>query len=540
MPRRPTRMHQRTIALTAAILLTLFALSLGLAWLSNAYQSLDGWTSYLVALLLGAGLLWGGWLALRKEHFPRSLVMLVAFAALLRLAAGALWYSALPAWGYASPAELRGYVMADAYDRDRAAFELAQSGKPLWKAYQGSYHRADQYGGMLYLSAGLYRYAGGSLHQPLLVVVITAAFSALGVLFLWAFARRAWEESVAWLAAWALALFPEAVLLGSSQMREAFIITLFIVAFYGLVRYWRDRSWSGPAWILAALLLCMPLSPPAAGLLMASLAILGIFLHDDLLQVRFTRSRWLWVGLGVLALLIIAGIGLAWGQITPEGMSNPLDVIRWWVKKSAEWQAHLSERASGKIQAIFDRTPDWLHLPMLIVYGVVQPLLPAALVDVTSTIIWRLINIWRAVGWTALLALLLYAPLLAWKRVGERRVARALTVIVWLVILIASYRSGGDMWDNPRYRAMLVGLQIALAAWTWIEYRRTADAGLRRLLVGICLILVWFLPWYLMRYVYLPWPVTDEIKVLGLGIASAALYWIWDWAGSDKKEVGEG
>jgi hypothetical protein len=113
-------------------------------------------------------------------------------------------------------------------------------------------------------------------------------------------------------------------------------------------------------------------------------------------------------------------------------------------------------------------------------------------------------------------------------------------VIVWLVILIASYRSGGDMWDNPRYRAMLAGLQIALAAWTWIEYRRTADAGLRRLLVAIGLILVWFLPWYLMRYIHLPWPVTDEIKVLGLGIASAVLYWIWDWAGSDKKEAGGG
>ena len=86
------------------------------------------------------------------------------------------------------------------------------------------------------------------------------------------------------------------------------------------------------------------------------------------------------------------------------------------------------------------------------------------------------------------------------------------------------------MWDNPRYRAMFAGPAIALAAWAWVQYRLTADAWLRRALVGIALVLAWFLPWYLMRYVYLPWPVTDEIKVLGLGIASALLYCIWDWA----------
>jgi hypothetical protein len=165
---------------------------------------------------------------------------------------------------------------------------------------------------------------------------------------------------------------------------------------------------------------------------------------------------------------------------------------------------------------------------------VAQPFLPATLVDVTAAAIWRGINIWRSLGWTVLLALLLYAPLLAWRRKGDTRLARGLCIVVWIVILAASYRSGADLWDNPRYRAMFAGPAIALAAWAWVQYRLTADPWLRRALVGIGLVMAWFLPWYLMRYVYLPWPITDEIKVLGLGIATALLYWLWDWAGAQK------
>ena len=532
MPENPQPNYRKTAIQVGSTLAGILLLSPVLAWLSNGYRSLGGWASFLAVLLLAAGILWGGWRALRSESLPAYLGSLLVGAALLRLAAGALWFAALPSLGYASPAEQYGYIMADAYDRDQASFELAQSGKSLLKAFEGSYHKADQYGGILFLSAMVYRYMGISFHQPLLVVVITSAVSALGVLFVWAFSRDAWNSSAAKIAAWGLALYPEAVLLGSSQMREAFIMTLVIVAFYGLVRYWRDHSWKGLVWMVAALVFILPFSPPATGLLMGTLGILAIALGGDLVSSQLTRSRRLWVILGVLVLLVATGIWLSWGQIAPESASNPIALIRWWVKKSAEWQAHLSERASGKIQAIFDRTPNWLHMPMLLIYGVVQPVLPAALVDVTAVAIWRCVTIWRAVGWTALLAFLLYAPLRAWRGYGDRRVARALSVIAWLVILIASYRSGGDMWDNPRYRAMFAGPQIALAAWAWVDSRQVKDPLFRRALVSIALVLVWFLPWYLMRYIHLPWPVTDEIKVAGLGIASAVLYWLWDWAGA--------
>jgi hypothetical protein len=103
--------------------------------------------------------------------------------------------------------------------------------------------------------------------------VITASFSSLAILFAWALARRAWGVGVGGLAAWGVAVYPEAALLGSSQMREAFLMTLVVVAFYGLLRYWQERTWTGPAIVLGALLLSLPFSPPVAGLLMALLAI---------------------------------------------------------------------------------------------------------------------------------------------------------------------------------------------------------------------------------------------------------------------------
>lgn len=529
MLERLQSINRPTLIVVGLGLIVLLALSLGLAWISSGFLHLEGMGSLLAALLLGAAILGGGWWLLKSESPPRWLGGLLISAALLRLAVGIFWFVSLPAWGYDSSPEQAGYVMADAYDRDQTAWELAWSEKPLAKAFQGGYRRVDQYGGLLFLSGLLYRYLGAETHQPLFMVVVTAAFSALAVLFVWAFARHAWDEDTAKLATWILALYPEAVLLGSSQMREAFTISLAIAAFYGLARYWREHTWFGLAWIFGALLLTMPFSPPTTALLMAMLTLQAVVLGKTLFKGHIPRSRRFWLIIGGLTLLVIVGVWLSWGRFAPEGISNPLALVSWWVKKSADWQAYLSERASGWMQKIFDNQPQWTHFPMLLAYGVVQPFLPAALIDITGADIWRGIAIWRALGWIVLLPLLLYAPLQAWGKRGDG-FSRGLSLIVWLGILIASYRGGGDMWDNPRYRVTFVGLQAALAAWVWAEQRRASDPNLRRVLMGVALVLLWFIPWYLGRYIHLPWPVGDPFKVLGLGIATAVLYWVWDWA----------
>jgi hypothetical protein len=129
-------------------LLTLI-LSLSLAWVSTGFQSLEGWGSFLAVLLIGAGMLWLAWRLLQSEKLPAWLGGLAVAAALLRLALGVAWSVALPIGGYNSEAEIGGYVMADAHERDQAAWELARSDKPLLRSFQG-YRKADQYGGLLF------------------------------------------------------------------------------------------------------------------------------------------------------------------------------------------------------------------------------------------------------------------------------------------------------------------------------------------------------------------------------------------------------
>lgn len=497
------------------------------------------WASFLILIAIAGGLLALGWRSIHQDAPPRWLGGLLAGAALLRLGAGILWYTGLPAWGYASPAEQAGYVFIDAYNRDQSAWELSQDPKPLWRAFQGGYRRFDQYGGLLFASAAIYRYLGGEAHQPLLIVILAAAFSSLAVLFTWAFARRAWDSQVAAVAAWIIALYPETILLGSSQMREAFTIPLVMAAFYGLILLLQTHRRSSLVWIFGALVLCLPFSPPFAGLLLLLLLVLALALSPELVRGRLWRQRRTWVLLGAAALLIAAGVWLSWSGFAPEGISNPFELVTWWVKKSADWQAHLTESASGWVQKIFGSSPDWMHFPMLLAYGIVQPFLPAALSDFTGAAVWRAIAVWRAVGWTLLLPVLVYAPLRALRQVAgggregldTRRLVLGLSLIVWIGVLVAAYRGGGDQWDNPRYRAAFIGLQAGLAAWALVEQRRKADPWLRRALVGLGLVLSWFLPWYLRRYIFLPWPVEDLFKTVGLGLACMVLYWIWDWTG---------
>jgi hypothetical protein len=520
------------LAWAASFLFLLVILALGLAWAASGFTILLGWDSFFWVLLLSAGILAGGWWLLGDEKPPRWLLYVLVGAALLRLAMGTLWFTALPVWGHGTPAERAGYVMGDAARRDIVAWKLGQSTNPLSAAFEAN-RSVDQYGGLLFLSAFIYRYFGSLYHQPLLMVVLAAVCSALAVLFTWAFARRVWGEKAATITAWALFLYPEAVLLGSSQMREAFTIPLVAAAFYGLARYRDDRSRSGVIWMIVALLITTFFSTLAGILLLGALLLAAIVLLKPF-SAQTLHSRWFWIALVLIVIIGMAVLWLALREVTPPKLTNPIAMLSWWLRKSAALQSYLSEHASGWTQKLFKLTPEWLHLPMLLIYGVVQPFLPAALVVGSEAPIWRWITIWRSLGWTLLLGFLAFAPFHSLRRNSKQALFGMMTLIIWLVILVAAFRGGSDMWDNPRYRAIFVSLQIALAAQIWVEEERTRDPWLKRALLVAVAILLWFFPWYLQRYYSIGWPITDPFRILGLGIVCGALLVMADWARPER------
>jgi hypothetical protein len=497
-----------------------------LAWISNRFLGFAGWWGFLIDLLLGMVLLILSWKIVRRDNgltIPSWMGWAMLASIALRLMAAILWYTALPILGYGSPVEQSGYIMADAHARDIAAWELARSEKPLSQAFS-EYNTADQYGGMLFLSALNYRYLGGGTHQPLQVVTITAFFSSLAVLFTWAFTRRAFNDQAARLAAWTVVVYPDAVILGSSQMREGFLVTLVALACYGMARFLKDRSWSGLGLVFCGLALVLPFSPPVGGVLLVVLLTLALFMEGW----AVLRRKRFWLVVGGVAFVAGIGIWIAWGRIAPEGITNPVALLGWWFTQSARWQAYFARRSSWLIKRIFNATPEWTHVLILMAYGVFQPFLPAAVMD-SGAPIWKGIAIWRAAGWTILLAFLLAAPGMALWQGKKQKTIIGISLAVWSVVLVAAIRSGGDMWDNPRYRLVFLSLQATLAAWAWIDHRQRNSQLLSRAAAALAILLVWFIPWYLQRYGIIRWPVSDVFGTLGLGLLTVFLFFSWKY-----------
>ena len=228
-------------------------------------------------------------------------------------------------------------------------------------------------------------------------------------------------------------------------------------------------------------------------------------------------------------------VGIIWGFVDPRDWCD-LDL---WGKDLSKWcfeSAGIDSRMVGFFGPLGKK--EWMHIWLVLGYGTVQPFLPAALIA-TGNWFWRIIALWRSIGWTIMLVFLFYAPFRALKKVKETLVPAGITVIVWIGILLAAFRGGGDQWDNPRYRVVYIGLQASLMAWVWIKQRETGDPWLRRILVGFGMVFAWFVPWYLRRYSgTFTWPIIDLFKTVALGFITAILYWLWDWARREELTKG--
>ncbi len=491
-----------------------------------------GWLGFSALLFMGLIVLVAAW---KWAGGGRMMAWMIGLALFLRLASGIATYIALPINGHDAPDDKAGFVFTDAHRRDDQAWELAQSGKPLYAAFDKTFY-TDQYGGLLAISALTYKVFSPDTHRALIVLLLAALTAALGVPFFFQSARLLWNERLASVASWLFVLYPESILTGGAQMREPFLLTFIAMALWGFARWVSAHEQKGWWWIGAGIAGMLLVSPAMAA---ATLVLLAGWLWS---RGEHRRLPWRVVA-AAGGLLLVAILFLAWSLSRAHDFSaaSPVGVILNWIRHSVDYVNYDLAKGSGQIQRVFRNVPPLAQFLFVVGYGIVQPVLPPAFFAPT-TLTWRIIAIFRAVGWYAVLPLLIYAPIAAWrsKSGDERRTWLWLCAFSWAWIVICAIRAGGDQWDNPRYRLIFFGIEALVAAYAWVTWREQVDSWLPRIVALEIVCVLLFGQWYVARYlgvgVHLPF-----MAVLSLGVSSVVLIfaggWLWDRLRGGKRQT---
>ncbi len=510
-------------------------LALALGFVTSSLQG-GGWLGFSFVFLLSLSLLasstrWAGGESGREDRAP-ALVWIVTLAFILRLVGGVAAYELLPVYGYADSSDGQaGYAYTDAHRRDDQAWGLAISGKPILDAF-GREYSSDQYGGLLALSAFIYRYLSPDAHRPLMMVLLSAFVAALGVPFFWRATYQIFGEKVAWASAWIFALYPESVLLGGSAMREPYLMTLSAIAFWGFVE-WRGNVGAGSSRPISAII-ALGLSLLGMMLLSPAVAVFTLMIFAGWMFFSRERASITWRSIVIFALVFMIGLFALSSSLNRKGIfdtTSPLSVLNDWIQLSVRWNVYQIERESGWVQKLFDEMPEGLRLPFVAIYGILQPVLPAALV-VPTLPIWKVIYVLRALGWYALLPLLI----LSFVRGSSSSPGKTRTLFVWLAllawtwILLAALRGGGDQWDNPRYRTIMFMWQALVAGCVWVWWRETKSVWFARVIACEVAFILIFTQWYASRYFYvggqLPFAVMIALIVGLWGAILGGGWWL--------------
>jgi hypothetical protein len=436
----------------------------------------------------------------------RTLGYIIALAFFLRLAVGVTLHLALPVYGHNDEDDRAGYVFTDAHNRDNQAWSLAISDHSIMDAFSEKY-ASDQYGGLLAFNALIYRYLSSDAQRPLMLVLFSAFFASLGVPFLWKAVSQVFGEKVAWASAWIFALYPESILLGASAMREPYLLTFSAFALWGFVILFHRSETSGPqaensrsSWIWLGLgLLGMLLVSPAVALVTIVIFAGWVYFTNEKREIS-------WAVVLAVAAVFILGLFILSASLNRSSQfdaTSPLHVINDWLRLAVKWDAYQLERDSGWIQKIFDEGPRWIRLPFIAIYGIFQPILPATLIHPTK-LIWTIIGFLRGLGWYAILPLLIlsFGAAAGSASRKERNLILWLSLLAWIWILLASLRGGADLYDNPRYRTILFLWQAILAGYVWVWWRETRSIWFNSVIACEIVFVLVFTQWYLSRYLH--------------------------------------
>ena len=439
----------------------------------------------------------------------KAMAWMIILAFALRFGVGVATTVLLPDYGFDTEQQNAGYLFYDAYRRDLQSWDLSVSDRPILASFRDEF-ATDQYGGLLSLSATVYRYLSPDEHRPILILILASFAAALGVPFLWRAVSNRWNVGLANLAAWIYVLYPDGILFSASQMREPFLIGLISISFWAVMNLEKSsrRTWL----VLFVSLLGMGvISSRVAVMVVAVLAV--IYWVEKLIPKSDTWRKIGWV---VLALSGVAIVLLSWD----------------WMRNSSSWDILVTELGSGWVQKVIEEIGEWIRVPFVIVYGIAQPVLPAAIAYPTL-LIWKIIAVARAAGWYLLVPFLFYSLFTVWKveHKKERRILLWLMFFIAIWIVISSVRAGGDQWDNPRYRMIFIPWMALLAGWSVQRAWKYKDVWLARWLVVEGVFLYYFTNWYFSRY-FLVWrrlPFWENVtRIVVLSAIVLGSGWLWD------------
>ncbi len=456
--------------------------------------------------------------AWRMAGRGKVLAWMLLAAFLLRLALGVFFAWGLPRYGYEEEPQQAGFVFFDAYRRETSAWELANSDEPLRMAFSDQYN-TDQYGGILAISAAVYRYLSPDAFRPVLISILAAGAMTMSLPFLMDVMKRFFSEKAALVTGVIFVFFPEGLLLSASQMREPFLI-LFISM--GLCSS-------------ASLLNGKKKWPP---IILGVISLLGLFFFSFRVAVPVVGATLLWMWAVESTRIKKGWIRIVgWLTIFMAGFVILL-FFRGWIDEVFRWDTLVTFRASGMIQYQLENLPRSLRFPFILVYGMFQPLLPAAIVD-PAPWIWRGLGIFRALGWYTLLPLLIFAVIRTWKAepTYKRNWLVIFTVVIWAWVLISSARAGGDQWDNPRYRTIFLPWMALVAGWVFQYALKYKDKWLARILLIEGVFLSFFTLWYVDRY-YFPNIRIDLPWIILLIVLFSGFILVWGLMRDRKRKKG--
>ena len=438
----------------------------------------------------------------------------VWIALLVRVASVAFWPVALRAWGYRLPEQQAGFVATDAYNASQLAWERAQSDTPAVSAFaQG---RGDNTGGITFLGVVAYRAFSPDYQRPMMLGLLASSLSALTVLAAYHLTRLHASRPVAQGTAIVVALYPEAVVIGSAHLQQGYLALLLGFMLWGisaaLVRGARPTSEAeGPLF---------KITRRGGGVLaiVSLVLIAGVSLQFGILgaAVLLVAAVWLadWRSLGgriligLLAAIVVALVVLHFlseAEIVPDSFNVMLSQWKFLFGQAwTEFDRMLAAPGTDLFESLMVRMPRQLAFVVAGVYGLLQPVLPAAIgyrnVEQSGGGIWQVLGLLRASGWYVLLPLLVYGGLASLRRLKERRFETFAGLLFWVVAAIASYRALGDQWDNPRYRLFVLVPMAFLSAWAYVRWRETRSPWLPRIVVPFVVACVAMTAWYIARY----------------------------------------